>query len=84
MQKTPSRKNSESVDYVILESEMGNVASTISEKQSDHYNYLAQKLIDPSANSKTYWSILNTFFNGKRISLIPPLNVGNKLVFNFK
>ena len=54
MQKTPSKKFFESVDYVILESEMGNVASTISEKKSDHYNYLAQKLIDTSANSKTF------------------------------
>ena len=82
--KKHHRKNSESLDYEILQSEMGNVASTISERNSNYDNNLAQKLIDPPANSKTYWSILNTFFNGKRISSIPPLNVGNRLVSDFK
>ena len=41
-------------------------------------------MINPSASSKTYWSILKTIFNGKKIPLTPPLNVGNKLVADFK
>ena len=41
-------------------------------------------MINPSTSSKTYWSISKTFFNGKKISLIPPLNVSNKLVADFK
>ena len=43
-----------------------------------------QKLVNPSASYKTYWYILKTFFNGKKIPLIPPWNVGNKLVADFK
>ena len=42
-------------------------------------------MINPSStSSKTYWSIIKTFFNGKKIPLIPPLNVSNKLVADFK
>ena len=41
-------------------------------------------MIEPSTSSKTYLSILKTFCNGKKVPLIPPLNVGNKLVADFK
>ena len=60
------------------------VSNTICKRRSDYYNQLAQKLIDPTTSSKTFWSILKTFVNGKKIPLIPPLNVGNKLVTDFK
>ena len=82
--KNYHEKNSKSLDCEILQSEIENVASIISERKSDYYNKLTQKLINPSTSSKTYWSILKTFFNGKKIPLIPPLNVGNKLVADIK
>ena len=72
------------LDYEILQSEIENVASIISERKSDYYNKLAQKLINPSTGSKTHWSILKTFINGKKIPLIPPLNVVNRFVADFK
>ena len=34
-------------------------------------------------SSKTYWSILKTFVNGKKAPIIPPLLVNDKLVTNF-
>ena len=37
-----------------------------------------------NTSSKTYRSILKTFFNGKKITSIPPLNVGKKLVADFE
>ena len=40
---------------------------------------LANKLSNPSTSSKTYWSILKTFCNNKKIPLIPPVFIGNKL-----
>ena len=61
--KNYDQKNSKSLDYEILQSEIENVAT---ERKSDYYNKLAQKLINPSTSSKTYWSILKTFFNGKK------------------
>ena len=64
--KNYDQKNSKSLDYEILQSEIENVASIISERKRDYYNKLTQKLINPFTSSKTYWSILKTFFNGKK------------------
>ena len=83
--KTSIKKNSKSLDYGILRSEVENVASIISERKSDYYNKLAQKLVNPSTSSKIYWSILKTFFiNGEKKPLIQPLDEGKKLVADFK
>ena len=40
--------------------------------------------VDPTLQSKTYWSILKGFYNGKRVSVIPPLLVNNKFLTDFK
>ena len=45
---------------------------------------LANKLSNSSTSSKTYWSIIKTFCNNKKISLIPPIFIGNKLESDFK
>ena len=47
-----------------MKSQIENVASIVSKRKSNYYNKLAQKLIDPSKSSETYWSILKTFLNG--------------------
>ena len=47
-------------------------------------NTIAKKLNDPQTNAKTYWSILKTFFNGRKIPVIPPLPIDGKLVSDFK
>ena len=41
-------------------------------------------LVDPLTSPKTYWSILKTFLNNKKISCIPPLFHENKFITNFK
>ena len=40
-------------------------------------------IIHPKTAPKTYWAILETFANGSKIPLIPPLLVDNKLVIDF-
>ena len=35
-------------------------------------------------NTKTYWSILKTFYNGKKVLVIPLLLINNKLISDFK
>ena len=30
--------------------------------------------------TKTYWSILKTFYNGKKVPIIPPLLINDKLI----
>ena len=35
--------------------------------------FIALKLYDPMTTAKIYWLILKTFYNGKKVSIIPPL-----------
>ena len=46
--------------------------------------FLANELIDPTTSYKTYWSILKTFYNGRKIPIIPPLLIYDKLETDFK
>ena len=46
--------------------------------------HLANKLMDPTTSSKTYWSILKTFYVGRKIPIIPPLLINGKLETDFK
>ena len=44
-----------------------------------------KELIDPTTSSKTYWSILKTFCNGrKKNPIVYPLLINNKLESDFK
>ena len=62
--------------YIKLQHE---VSVAISKGKDEYHRQLAQKLSDPSANSKTDWSILKRFCNGKKVSIIPPLLINNML-----
>ena len=44
------------------------------------YCKLSTKPAYPSTSSKTYWSILKTFVNGKKVPIIPPLLVNDKFI----
>ena len=44
---------------------------------------LSTELANPSPSSKTYWSILKTFVNGRKILIIPPLLDNDKFSTNF-
>ena len=46
------------------------------------YSKLAAKLVNPSTYAKTYWSILKTFANGRKVPV--PLLINNKFISNFK
>ena len=48
------------------------------------YSQLVQKLNGPKTSSKTYWPILKTFYNSKKVPLISPLFINNKLEQDFK
>ena len=43
-----------------------------------------KKNYDTYTSAKSYWSILKTLYNGRKITLIPPILISNKLVSNFK
>ena len=35
-------------------------------------------------NVKTYWSLLKTFYNGKKLPIIPSLLIDNKVISDFE
>ena len=45
---------------------------------------MQKKLNNPLLQAKTYWSILKTFYNDKKVPLIPPLLKDNKFVTDIK
>ena len=43
----------------------------ISIRKEEYYAHLPKKLNNPSTRSKTYWSILKSFYKGNKVPLIP-------------
>ena len=44
----------------------------IEESKNQYYTRLSHKLLDSKKSQKSYWSILKTFLNNKKIPCIPP------------
>ena len=59
------------------------LAEMILSSKEKYYNNLGSKLNNPLTKTKTYWSILKTLLNGRKIPLIPPILVGDKFITNF-
>ena len=55
----------------------------MSKSKGQYYDYLAKKLNNPNTSPKTYWAIMKTFHNAKKIPLIPPLLINDKLESDF-
>ena len=60
------------------------VSQLISESKGKYYNKLVMKLNNPKTSSKTCWSILKTFYNGRIIPIIPRILRDGKLESDFK
>ena len=60
------------------------MSSLIEESKNQYYTRLSHKLLDPKTSQKSYWSILKTFLNNKKIPCIPPLLHQDKFVTDFK
>ena len=63
---------------------MAKHTQTIQNSKQIYYPKLSSKLANPATSLKTYWSILKTFLNDKKIPCIPPLFHENKFITNFK
>ena len=57
---------------------------SIEESKEKYYTKLSSRLADPLTSPKTYWSILKTFLNNKKIPCIPPLFHENKFITDSK
>ena len=49
----------------------------ISRREEEYQNHLALKLNDPMTNARTNWSLLKTFYNEKKVPIIPPFPTDN-------
>ena len=68
----------------MLQEATNEVSKIISKGKEEYHNHSVSKLNRPSTSAKTYWSILKTFYNGKKVPLLPPLQIGNTLASEFK
>ena len=69
----------------ILNERLGNeLSDLISQTKALYYENLARKLNNPLLQAKTYWSILKTFYNDKKVPLIPPLLIDGKFATDIK
>ena len=71
-------------DFVLIERFVTEINDLISHTTTLYFENLAKKLNDPLLQTKTYWSILKTFYNDKKISLISPLLIDNKFVTDLR
>ena len=63
---------------------MEECSKLLSDTKYNYLNNLGNKLNDPFLGPKKYWSILNTFLNKKKITLIPPILHNDTFVTDMK
>ena len=76
------------IQHERFESDFGFLKALINElneliSSTLYYENLAKKLNNPLLQAKTYWSILKTFYNDKKILLISPLLIDDKFVTDY-
>ena len=71
-------------DYEVLEQLIIDISKTVSSAKESYFNRLTSKLCSQNLHPKAYWQILKTFFNGKKIPIIPPLMSNGHLISDFK
>ena len=67
-------------DYVRLENLTTELSNLIRDTKTEYHSKLAAKLVNPSTRAKTYWSILKTFANGRKVPVIPQLLINNEFI----
>ena len=55
------------------------LSNLISDTKTEYYRNVAAKLANSFTRVKTYWSILKTFANGRKVPVIPPILIKNEL-----
>ena len=67
-------------DFGFLKALITELNELISSTKTLYYENLAKKLNNSLLQATTYWPILKTFYNNKKIPLIPPLLIDDKFV----
>ena len=69
-------------DFVFLETLITEINEFISSSKKLYYETLAKKLNNLLLQAKTYWSIIKTFYNKKKIPLVLPFLIDNMFLTN--
>ena len=67
-------------DLVFIETLIDEFNDLIFYTKDLYYENLAKKLNNPLLQAKTYWSIIKSFYNDRKVPLIPPLSIDDKFV----
>ena len=70
--------------YICLENITTELSDLIHDTKTEYHSKLAAKLFNASTSAKICWSIFNTFGNGRKVPMIPPLLINNEFISNFK
>ena len=84
MYKNYKRNDKKTEYYELLVNAVSEVSQLIEKSKDEYYYRLGKRLNDPSTSEKSYWTIFKTFYNKRKIPLIPPLLVNNSFVTDFK
>ena len=63
-----------------LKNSVAELNELVSTTKISYYENLGKKLNNPTIQTKSYWSILKSFYNNKKITLIPPLLINDKFL----
>ena len=61
------------VSFLNLKNSIAELNELFSNTKTFYYENLGKKLNDPTIQTKSYWTILKSFYNNKKIPLTPPL-----------
>ena len=78
--KTYLKTGSKNSDYLKFQEATSIVSDRISRRAEESQNHIALKLNDPMTTTKTYWSVLKTFYNAKKVPIIPSLLINDNLI----
>ena len=71
-------------DLHIVTSLTDKINEQISNNRKSYFLNLSNQLNDKCLNPKKYWTLLRSFYNGRKVPLISPILKGNKYVSDFK
>ena len=63
---------------------LNELKSLIEANKEKYYSPISKRIINPLTSTKTYWSILKSFLNNKKIPCIPPLFHQNRYITKYK
>ena len=84
MYKNYKRNDKKTEDYELLVKAVSEVSQLIEKSKDEYFYRLGKQLNYPNASTKSYWTILKTFYNKRKIPVIPPLLVNISFMTDFK